>query len=224
MKAYAYLRVSGKDQVTGDGFPRQGVACEKAASSAGVELAGTWAERGVTGTKLARPAWLAMIAQAQADDIRVVIVEKLDRLARDLMVQETIIRDLKLLGINLLSATEPDLMSSDPTRVMIRQILGAVGQYDKSNIVARMRYARERQRAATGRCEGRKPYGTQPGEPETIRRMVSLQAGGYSLNTIARLLNNDGILPRSGQRWHAKTVSNILARDIESCALSQGQG
>ena len=45
-----------------------------------------------------------------------VIIEKLDRLARDLMVQETIIADLRKHGFELVSVAEPDLMANDPTR------------------------------------------------------------------------------------------------------------
>jgi len=53
----------------------------------------------------------------------------------------------------------------DPTRVLIRQVLGAVAQFEKSVIVAKLRAARVRKRRETGRCEGRKPFGTRPGEP-----------------------------------------------------------
>ena len=40
----------------------------------------------------------------------------LDRLARDLMVQETIIGDMRRQGFELVSVTEPDLCNDDPKR------------------------------------------------------------------------------------------------------------
>jgi hypothetical protein len=40
---------------------------------------------------------------------------------------------------------------------MVRQILGAVSQFEKAGLVAKLRHARERKRATVGRCEGRKP-------------------------------------------------------------------
>jgi hypothetical protein len=64
--------------------------------------------------------------------------------------------------IILVSVAEPDLMASDSTRVLMRQLLGAVAQYDKSQIVAKLRGARMRKRAQQGRCEGRKPFGFFP--------------------------------------------------------------
>ena len=77
---------------------------------------------------------------------------------RDPMVQEAAIADLHKHGFNLISAAEPDLMAQDPTRVMMRQLMGAVSQYEKSQIVVKLRGARMRKRAKEGRCEGRKPF------------------------------------------------------------------
>jgi hypothetical protein len=47
---------------------------------------------------------------------------KVDRLARDLMVQEHIIQDMQRRGITLISVAEPDLCSDDPTRKLLRQM------------------------------------------------------------------------------------------------------
>ena len=55
---------------------------------------------------------------------KLVLVEKLDRLARDLMVQETIIGDLRKNGFDLISVMEPDLLQDDPSRKLMRQIFG----------------------------------------------------------------------------------------------------
>jgi hypothetical protein len=60
-----------------------------------------------------RPAWVEMIGGILSNGIRTIIVEKLDRLARDLMIQEHIIQDLGKRGIKLISVTEPDLCSDD---------------------------------------------------------------------------------------------------------------
>jgi hypothetical protein len=49
-------------------------------------------------------------------------------------------------------------MANDPTRILVRQMMGAVAQYEKSQIVLKLRGARMRKRAKEGRCEGRKPY------------------------------------------------------------------
>ena len=45
----------------------------------------------------------------------------------------------------------------------MRQIFGAIAEYEKTMIVIKLRGARQRKKARTGRCEGRKPYGHYPG-------------------------------------------------------------
>jgi DNA invertase Pin-like site-specific DNA recombinase len=51
-----------------------------------------------------RPGWQELMAALHADGVRVVLIEKLDRLARDLMVQEAAIADLRKYGFELGSA------------------------------------------------------------------------------------------------------------------------
>src|SRR5262249_6803846 len=66
---------------------------------------------------------------------------------------------LKSLGISLIPATAPDFFTEDtPTAVLVRQVLGAIAQFDKTSLVAKLRAARDRKKAATGKCEGRKSY------------------------------------------------------------------
>jgi DNA invertase Pin-like site-specific DNA recombinase len=151
-----------------------------------IRIVETFQERGVTGAKetMDRPAWQALMAALHADGVRVVLIEKLDRLARDLMVQESVIADLRKHGFELVSACEPDLMATDATRVLLRQMLGAVAQYDKTQIVAKLRGARLRKKAATGRCEGRKPYGHYEGEQPILERMRQLRAEGWPMGPL----------------------------------------
>jgi DNA invertase Pin-like site-specific DNA recombinase len=130
------------------------------------------------------------------------------------MVQEHIVADCQKRGITLLSTAEPDLCSGDPTRILMRQILGAVAAYDKAMVVLKLRGARERKRAQTGRCEGAKPYGELPGEREVLDRMEALRTGGATLTLIAETLNTDGVTPRRGTKWHPMAVARILSRTL----------
>jgi DNA invertase Pin-like site-specific DNA recombinase len=55
-----------------------------------------------------RPAWSEMLATLHSNGVRTIIVERLDRVARDLMVQEAAIADLRKYGFELISVAEPD--------------------------------------------------------------------------------------------------------------------
>src|SRR5579863_1832748 len=212
-KCFAYLRVSGKSQIDGDGFPRQLEAVKRYALAHDIRIIKVFREEGVCGaTDLEnRPALMALLEALAANGTKLVLIEKLDRLARDLMVQETIIGDLRKRGFDLVSVTEPDLLQNDPTRILMRQIFGAIAQYEKNMIVAKLRGARQRMKAKTGRCEGRKPFGHYEGESTILERMKALRDAGTGFDRIAESLNSEGLKPRTGERWWGKTVNNIIS-------------
>ena len=212
-KAFAYLRVSGKGQIEGDGFERQLLAIRKYAAANDIKIVRIFREEGVSGTTDwdDREAFGEMMTLLMSNGTRTVLVENLSRLARDLMVQESIIADFKRKGLTLVSTSEPDLCDDDPSRIAFRQIMGAFHQYEKSMLVAKLRGARQRAKAKTGRCEGRKPYGTREGEFQVIAKIRELREQGLPLVAIAGVLNSEGIRSRAGV-WHPTQVSRILSR------------
>jgi DNA invertase Pin-like site-specific DNA recombinase len=204
--------VSGKAQVKGDGFPRQIQAIKAYAAAHDIKIVQVFRDEGVTGTKesMDRPAWAAMMTALHGNGVKTIVIEKLDRLARDLMVQEATIADLERSGFALISVSEPDLMATDPTRILMRQLMGAVAQYDKSQIVLKLRGARMRKRAAEGRCEGRKPFGRNDAEKVALDRMKALRSEGLAFDKIAVQLNSEGVPTRTGRRWHGVVINRIL--------------
>ena len=76
------------------------------------------------------------IDRLESNGVRTVIVERADRLARDLMVQEVILAQFVKVGARILTADGVDLTSSDdPTRRLIRQVLGAEAEVEKNVLV-----------------------------------------------------------------------------------------
>ena len=74
------------------------------------------------------------------------------------------------LGVILIATDNPDaFLDETPTAVMIRQVLGAVAQFEKAALVAKLRGARERKKAIAGKCEGRKAI------PRRHRRGLSVR-------------------------------------------------
>ena len=156
-----------------------------------------------------RPGWVEMMTALHSNGVRTVIIERLDRLARDLMVQEATIAELQKQGFTLVSVQEPDLMSSDPARIAFRQMMGVFAQYDKSQIVLKLKAARMRKRAKEGSCEGRKPFGHYEGEQAAIERM-RVMARTLSVRGIATKLNAEGVPTRTGKPWRDAVVGRIL--------------
>ena len=100
-KAFAYLRVSGKGQIDGDGFDRQLLAINDYAAKNDIRIKTVYREKGISGTKDLedRPAFVEMMTALHADGVKLVLVESLGRFARDLMIQESILHDLTRNGL-----------------------------------------------------------------------------------------------------------------------------
>jgi DNA invertase Pin-like site-specific DNA recombinase len=217
MKTYAYLRVVEKGHLDCDGLTRQLLAIHAYAMAHGLDIAATFREQGVSGEAPGeeRPAWSEMLAKCGRGSC--ILIEKLDRLAGNLMVQEMLLLTLRRSGIPIISTCEPDLGAADPTRAVMRQALDAFAQQEKAQFVTKVRAARERKKTATGRCEGQKPYGNRPGEADTIAWMRDRynQKGG-SYRQVAIELNARGITGRHGGTWTPQLVSRILQRGEEA--------
>lgn len=218
---FLYLRVSSQGQAkeAKDGLFRQESACRQWAKLNGYEIAGVYREEGVSGTLEDRPALARLMIDLELNGhgIKTVLIEKLDRLARDLMVQEAIIRDFQRQGLEIISALEgPDLCSNDPSRKLVRQVFGAIAEYDKSMLVLKLRAARERKKAKTGHCEGRPAYGSTPDQKKIIDRMRAMRrtrrngTPGMTLKQVADRLNGEGVPTATGRQWTPSLVHNVL--------------
>src|SRR5882672_6308534 len=164
--AVGYMRTSSAANVGEgkDSEPRQRAAIAAFAEKAGYVIADDdwYYDAAVRGTDSidARVGFNAMLARIEGNGVRTIIVETANRFARDLMVQEVGFDRLKRTGIALIAADSPSAFLDDgPTSKLIRQILGAVAEFEKASMVAKLKGARERKRRATGKkVGGRKNY------------------------------------------------------------------
>jgi hypothetical protein len=70
----------------------------------------------------------------------------------------SLVRSRPALSIDLIAADNPGSFIDDtPTAKLVRQVLGAISEFDKAMTVAKLRGARERKRREVGKCEGRNP-------------------------------------------------------------------
>jgi DNA invertase Pin-like site-specific DNA recombinase len=127
-----------------------------------------------------RPGFRAMLDRIAGNGVRVILVESPDRFARDLTVQLTGHDYLKGLGVTLIPTTAPDFFAEDtPTAVLVRQVLGAIAQFEKTSLVAKLRAARDRKKQATGKCGGRKTYAEA--RPDVVLLAKQMHDDGMSL-------------------------------------------
>ena len=216
--AVSYVRVSGLGQRDGDGPERQRQAIARAAKRQRLHMVREFSDLGVSGTTEGadRPGMAQLLAEVAALGATVVVIERSDRLARDVLVAELLLRQFRQLGVQVLTADGVNLTDeTNATGTLVAQLLAAVAQFDRASIVSKLRAARDRKRAATGRCEGPRPFGELPGEAEalTALRALARKQPGCDAPTMAEVAvaaNAAGIRSRSGRPWTRGTCWNVL--------------
>ena len=218
-KAVAYFRTSSETNVGEgkDSLQRQRQAVTKYAKAAGYQIIAEYSDDGVKGADPVdqRPGFAAILAHIAGNGVRTIIVETSSRFARDLVTQETGWRFLQDMGITLIAADSPDAFLDDtPTATMVRQILGAVSQFEKAALVAKLKGARDRKKAATGKCGGRKSYEERsPKMVALAKKLARYPVNGRkrSLRDVAAELESAGHVTADGTRYTATAVARMIA-------------
>jgi DNA invertase Pin-like site-specific DNA recombinase len=119
---------------------------------------------------------------------------------------------LRDLGITLIAADSPaSFLDNGPTSKLIRQILGAVAEFDKAMIVAKLKGARDRVRRRAGKCEGRKSYAERDPSMVALAKEIKGRGGRVSHREVAAELEARGYVTPSGKRYSASAVASMLA-------------
>jgi DNA invertase Pin-like site-specific DNA recombinase len=218
IEAVAYLRTSSAANVGADkdSEKRQRQAIEAYTKAAGYELVDTFYDEAVSGADHVseRPGFTAMMERIASNGVRTIIVETASRFARDLIVQETGYELLKAQGIILIAADSPDSFLDDtPTAVLIRQVLGAVSQFEKAMLVTKLKGARDRKRASGAKVEGRKSYvELNPVMVALAKKLHRYPVNGKrrSLREVSAELANQGHLTSTGKPYGAEAINRML--------------
>lgn len=218
MRVIAYTRVSTELQVKyGGGLETQRVEIERWAAHNGHEIIAWYSDEGESGSNgLDTRVGLAQaLVDLEDGGAEALIVDCMDRLARDLYLQETIVMRLRGVGVDVMSVKEPIIDGDPALRDFMRQILGAFAQYDRARIRGKMLAGARRKAAAGGYAWGRPPYGWRAedgnlvavaAQQRVIDRIRDLRKDGFSFRSIAEVLNDDGVPGPTGGRWHSEAV------------------
>lgn len=219
--AVGYIRVSTEQQLDGFGLDIQRAAIEAEAEAHGLALGPVFADEGISGGEglEGREGLGAALTWLEEHEGGTLIVPRLDRLARDLMIQESVLAEIWKTGGKVWSCSEteraycqPD-SPDDPARTLIRQVLGAVAAYERAMIKLRMVRGRRKLIAEQGWAGGQYPYGwADEGEAAILRHVAARRQQGYAYSYIADELNNHGLLRRSGKPWAIQELHRIFKR------------
>ena len=107
---------------------------------------------------------------------------------------------LKALGIAIIPGILYPTFSprTSSTAGLVRQVLGAIAQFEKASSVAKLAAARKRKREREGQCEGRKPLS------ETRPEVVALARGLRRRRPRGRQLSLRGVSKELAGSWLAE--------------------
>lgn len=225
-----YCRVSTDGQEKdGLGLEVQEAACRKYLEDRGLDCVGVWHDV-CSGTLQDRPKLADLMLSCDQDRIAGVIVLRLDRLAREAIVQETILQRFARHEVLVRSTQESENLTlddpsadPDPTRKFMRLVLAAANELERALITQRTMAAKRRIAAAGGHHAGPMPNGMYV-NPHTKRLEFTpvvvpvladglwMRARGCSAEAVGEYFMQSGFRPKRARRWLAKPVDDTLKR------------
>jgi DNA invertase Pin-like site-specific DNA recombinase len=226
----AYVRVSSTSKADHEDSVAEQLRKIRAvwAKEHGHRITAVYADEGVSGEnglagRTGLPQALHALKARQAAGL---VVTKLDRLSRDMVLQEQLLAEIRRYGAEPFScsAAEQEFMADDagdPSRALIRRILGAVSQYERDMIALRLRGGKVAKRARGGYAGGYVPTGYRiedrdfvPDEAEmrAAARIAELRQAGKSYRQVIAVIEAEGIMPRTAAHWSPSTVRKIALR------------
>ncbi|KQP27460.1 hypothetical protein ASF27_20995 [Methylobacterium sp. Leaf102] len=211
---YARFPTTGHNEVSID---RQCELAGEYIEATGRVLVDTYIDRARSGaTMVGRDDLERLLLDAHTGAFGVVVVESVDRLARDLVILGTVYERLLALGV--------EVHRPGHGRISLTDIAahGPMGDESRRAMGERTRFARDvmarEGRFPTGPCYGYARVVGRPGEPaidwdqaEVVRRIFAMYASGLSPRMIAIVLDRAGSPTGKLSHWTDRQVRNILA-------------
>lgn len=195
-------------------------ACETFAQRHDIKVVKVYEDRALTGTNDKRPGFQQMIQDAKKSSWNYVIVYTLDRFARDRYDSAVYKRQLKNLGIKVLSAMEN--ISDDPTGILMESMLEGLAEYYSKELSRKVQRGHE-DNARKCLVNGALPLGYVKGpdnryqihEPEAqvVREIFRRVKDREKLSAIIADLNARGVVTKKGKPWNRSSFNQILSNE-----------
>ena len=221
-RAVLYARYSSDNQREAS-IEDQLRLCRELADREGWDVRESYSDYGVSGASMMRPGIRALLADALAGDIDVVIAEALDRLSRDQADIADVYRRLKFAGVGIVTVAEGEI---NELHVGLKGTMNALFLKDLAQKTRRGL----RGRVEAGKSGGGNSYGydvvhqlehgslvrgertINPAQAAIVRRIFAAYAEGHSPRAIAKSLNADGIPGPAGRGWGPSTIHGNRSR------------
>ncbi len=179
----------------------------------------------MTGTVLDRPGLQAALEDARRGKFDLLLVFRVDRLARSVRSLAAILEELEGCGVAFRSATEPFDTSSPAGRMMV-QMLGVFAEFERATLIERVIAGMEKKAARGGWNGGTRPLGydydpergcleVNEAEASLVRQIFDLYATQkLGSASIARWLNARGRRTKYGALWTPNAVRTVIVNPV----------
>jgi site-specific DNA recombinase len=222
-----YARVSTDEQKEGQTIDSQVAELVRHAQSKSWTVVDTYKDEGWSGSLLARPQLDRLRDEGAAGRFAKVLVNDVDRLARDVTHLGIIKRDLEKNGVELIFRKLPPEKS--PTYNLMINILGSFAEFEREMILDRTRRGRRhhievRQKILTSHASFGYRYVTKdqsptkegfleviPEEAAVVKQIYDwIDKEGLSLHKVLKRLNDINVRPRKSSRWSKSSLAKIV--------------
>jgi len=230
MNAVAYVRVSTEEQATeGVSLDAQEATLRAYCAMRGLELAEVVVDAGVSAGKplATRNGGAHLLDLVRRGKVGAVVVYKLDRLFRDASdcLQVTAQWDKAGVALHLVDLGGQSVDTSSAMGRFFLTIMAGAAEMERNLIRERTSAAMQHKAARREYTGGQVPYGwtldtdgvhlvANEAEQAIIAAAKTLREQGLSLRKVGETLAAEGMLPRSGGEWHAKTVRDLLNAEV----------
>ena len=215
-------RVSTEGQVErGNGLLQQQQSVHDFAETHGLKIVREFTDAGVSGSApiTSRPGLVGALQALEPGMI--LLCSKLDRIARDMLLQLMVEQEVKKKRCRILSASNEGTGGDAPTDILMRQMMQVFSNFERNLISSRTKASLQARKRA-GLRTGTIPYGyyadsqgrllKDPKTQQTISLVKTLRSEGYSWRRLADELNNRGILNRKNRTWNHHNL-RVCCRD-----------
>ncbi len=221
--AIIYARFSPRrNSDTCESIETQYDLCKAYCDKNGYKIINSFSDKALSGSDEDRPSLWAAIEVLKRNDV--LVVYRLDRLARSVYLSDIIERTVKKKGASIISISGEGTWANSDEDWLVRKILQTLAEYERKVMAARTKAAMLRHQANGRRMSKEPPFGfcVDPDDParliqhlkeqQTIARIIELKQSDLTLRAICRQLKSEGFRCRTNDNWHHTTVKRIVER------------
>ena len=178
---------------------------------------GVYSDEAVTGTKIERKGFQALLSDCRAGKLDMVIVKSISRLARNTVTLLETVRELKCLGVDVFFE-EQNIHTMSADGELMLTILASYAQEESLSVSENQKW-RVRKNFSEGKPWGCTILGYRnqngsfvvvPEEAEIVKRIFRLYLDGAGVQTIVSILNAEGLRTRNGNEFYTCGVAKVL--------------